>query len=671
MSETLLYECGTPLLYEANALSGNNGKPILGKLHAPFFDLNNTTRNGRDYSKVAKEALESPEFQEKIATRTFFGRLGHPMTDDEAIEDPAVRACVILTDVSMNKKTNMYEGTLEIINNVYGQQLKSLIDAGCIMGVSTRGTGEVRRTGDKTSVVLPGTYEFEALDVVTLPAVKSARCVVLESKGKTRENILTENKVLNLIEDTDYTEVQVFESLKTSIESSDLKHKDLLIEGINKKLEEKDSYLFGTVKSMILEAEDLEAGDKEAEDFAKDEKEFDDVVKEVEKNVAVINEKAKANAKAEEAEEVNTDSASEENKEAETETETSEENTEDTVTETETPETTESTEPITDGDKLEKEDLNDPEVQKEMTDAIVEETGASQQQAEEFVKEETKNMQDNAEQVTESKMNESETIESLVNTITELSEKLAKAQSSIAALQESKTKLTEAEEEEEAPAEDETITTEEEPTDNTEEDVKEEEEKDAGEANQELINVFINSVKDLKSQVKDLQTQVGELSEENSDIATENEEKVEECVTLRKTLRKQAEMLEALKKEYVSKFDEVQGQYNSLKESYDSLKAENIQMKNTVIESVAKANRISVNDLKARVSINESIDKISTTAKSIRESMDRQHIFGINSISEVGRTLSRQEYQESYGKQNDSQDTGSSRFGKTFQELIK
>ena len=671
MSETLLYECGTPLLYEANALSGNNGKPILGKLHAPFFDLNNTTRNGRDYSKVAKEALESPEFQEKIATRTFFGRLGHPMTDDEAIEDPAVRACVILTDVTMNKKTNMYEGTLEIINNVYGQQLKSLIDAGCIMGVSTRGTGEVRRTGDKTSVVLPGTYEFEALDVVTLPAVKSARCVVLESKGKTRENILTENKVLNLIEDTDYTEVQVFESLKTSIESSDLKHKDLLIEGINKKLSEKDSYLFGTTKSMILEAEELEAGDKEAEDLAEEEKEFDDVVKEVEKNVAIVNEKAQANAEeaemSNEADETKIDSASEENTNTttETETETSEEN-------TEAPETTTTeTEPITDGDKLEKDDLTDPEVQKEMTDAIVEETGASQQQAEEFVKEETKNMQNEAEQVTESKMNESETIESLVNTITELSEKLAKAQSSIAALQESKAKLTEAEEEEEAPAEDETITTEEEPTDNTEEDVKEEEEKDATDANQELINVFINSVKDLKSQVKDLQTQVGELSEENSDIATENEEKVEECVTLRKTLRKQAEMLESLKKEYISKFDEVQGQYNSLKESYESLKAENVQMKNTVIESVAKANRISVNDLKARVSINESIDKISTTAKSIRESMDRQHIFGINSISEVGRTLSRQEYQESYGKQNDSQDTGSSRFGKTFQELIK
>ena len=306
-----------------------------------------------------------------------------------------------------------------------------------------------------------------------------------------------------------------------------------------------------------------------------------------------------------------------------------------------------------------------------MADAIVEETGASQQQAEEFVKEETKDMQDNAEKVNESKMNESETIESLVNTITELSEKLAKAQSSIAALQESKAKLTEAEEEEEAPAEDETITTEEEPTDTPEEDVKKEEEKDAGEANPELINVFINSVKDLKSQVKDLQTQVGELSEENSDMATENEEKVEECVTLRKALRKQAEMLESLKKEYVSKFDEVQGQYNALKESYDSLQAENVQMKNTVIESVAKANRISVNDLKARVSINESIDKISTTAKSIRESMDRQHIFGINSLSEVGRTLSRQEYQESYGKQNDSQDTGSSRFGKTFQELIK
>ena len=125
MSETMLYESQVPLLYESTA-TNSAGKPILGKLHAPFFDLNNPTRNGRDYSQVAEDALMSEEFKEKLSTRTFFGRLGHPMTDDETIEDPAVRACVILTDVTKNKKTNMIEGTLEIINNAYGQQLKSL-----------------------------------------------------------------------------------------------------------------------------------------------------------------------------------------------------------------------------------------------------------------------------------------------------------------------------------------------------------------------------------------------------------------------------------------------------------------------------------------------------------------------------------------------------------------
>lgn len=208
---------------------GSGNFKILGKLQVPFFDLNGPTRNGRDYSEAAEDALESEDFQERFKTRTVFGRLGHPMTEEECNEDPAVRACVVLTDYKKNLTTNMYEGTLEILDNQYGRQLKSLVDAGCIMGASTRGSGDSYESASGSEVIKRGSYEFEGLDVVTLPAVKTARCRVLESFDKTKRK-----KLESLIEESN--DKYVLESLKITIEASEMPNKSTLIESISKKL---------------------------------------------------------------------------------------------------------------------------------------------------------------------------------------------------------------------------------------------------------------------------------------------------------------------------------------------------------------------------------------------------------------------------------------------------
>lgn len=647
MSETMLYESQIPLLYESTD-KNSAGKPILGKLHAPFFDLNNPTRNGRDYSQVAEEALLSEEFKEKLATRTFFGRLGHPMTDDEAIEDPAVRACVILTDVVKNKKTNMIEGTLEIINNVYGQQLKSLIDAGCIMGVSTRGTGEAKKVAGGISTVMPGTYEFEALDVVTLPAVKKARCTIIESKGQVvRNNELDENKLLRIIETTKWTESQVFESLRTTIETSNLKYKKELLEGINIRLEKKDDYIIGGIRNMILEAEEEDREDQELLSLVTD----------------VMN-----NPQDDEEEE--------------------------DVPEFEEPENTETTE---ENEKLEKEDINDVKVEDAVTEEevqkIADDTGKTTEEVKEEIQDiidkdkdtnaetegETEGMENNNEN-----MNESETIVSLVNTITDLSEKLAKADKTVEhyekLLKESKLlEAEEAEDEEEAidvtEGEDETETEGETETDTeTVSEEPETEESEESEINVDAIKVLVGSlltsINSLKSQLKDVQDQSSELEEENEDLSDENAEKVEECVMLRKALRKNNEQLSILKEEYSKKIAELTDKTSSLQSELNESKKAYVTIKNMMLENVAKANRISVEDLRSKVSLNESIDSINSVAKSIRESMDRKNILGIKSLSDFGRTVTEEEFKENYN--NDSLEEDSSfRFVNLVKETLK
>lgn len=261
MSKTFISEACGPMNYE-DASVGRNGTPILGKLHAPFFDLSKATRNGRDYTEAAEDALKSDTFKEKMNTRTFFGRLGHPCNEDEMNEDPAVRACVILTDVNRNNKTNMVEGTLEIINNKYGQQLKSLIDAGCIMGVSTRGSGDSRTGRDGTEIIERGTYDFECLDVVSLPAIKEARCSFTESLSKKG----SAKKLESIINDTE--DKSVLEAVRVTVESTDLKNKKELLESIDKKLSASDNT--GTiVESFVKDIEALSKRLAEVEERSK------------------------------------------------------------------------------------------------------------------------------------------------------------------------------------------------------------------------------------------------------------------------------------------------------------------------------------------------------------------------------------------------------------------
>ena len=685
MSETMLYESQVPLLYE-NTKTNSAGKPILGKLHAPFFDLNNPTRNGRDYSQVAEDALMSEEFKEKLSTRTFFGRLGHPMTDDEAIEDPAVRACVILTDVTKNKKTNMIEGTLEIINNAYGQQLKSLIDAGCVMGVSTRGTGEAKSLGNGISTVVPGTYEFEALDVVTLPAVKKARCTVIESKGKVvKTNELDEEKLLSLLETTDWKEKQVFESLKTTIESSELKHKDVLLEGIELRQEEKDNYIIGTIRDRIYEAEEFdydaeyEKVYKEVEELIKnDTTDYDSEIEfDIDPETVETTETEKTEDMPEPKESSESEGETKDNKEA-TDTKELPELSEEELNKLAqdqgmTPE---------DMKKYieeNKDEILNTEVDEEALKAA-KETGLADSAKEEEEKKEEPDMENNKDN-----MNESETIVSLVDTITELSEKLADAGKEVEkykklfeSSKENKKKLLEADEEGDEDVLDLSLSGEEENNESTDEAESDEqtetgvetvdeetETSDAEEseidvnATRELVSSLLKSINELKTQLRDVQEQSEELETENDEISEENLERVDECVLLRKTLRKNNEQLLAIREEYSKKLQDLTDKANSLQSELNESKKTCALMKNLMIESVAKANRISVEDLKAKVSLNESIDSINSTAKSIRESMDRKNLLGITSLGDFGRTVSQEEFKESYDT-HDSLETDSS-----------
>lgn len=178
---------GTLKLVESKQLR----KGCIGRLEGVCADFMNPTRNERLYGlKLWEKVFSNELFLEAIKTKTAFGELDHP---EDRFEVLSKLACVVMTDYNIDKENGVVTGGFDILDTSQGRILKSLLDYGCQMGVSSRGTGDIIETenGDEVD---PETYEFSCFDVVSTPAVMKARQTYTESvKQRNKRNLLTES----------------------------------------------------------------------------------------------------------------------------------------------------------------------------------------------------------------------------------------------------------------------------------------------------------------------------------------------------------------------------------------------------------------------------------------------------------------------------------------------
>ena len=170
-----------------NALKLNENasprKGCLGRLEGICADFKNPTRNGRLYSrKLWENVFNDSIFQESLKSKTLLGELDHP---EDRLEVLAGEACIVMTDYSIDEDEGVIRAGFDILDTPRGKILKSLLDYGCVMGVSSRGQGDISTTSNG-EVVDEDTYDFACFDVVTTPAVEKARQNVVENVKKTK-----------------------------------------------------------------------------------------------------------------------------------------------------------------------------------------------------------------------------------------------------------------------------------------------------------------------------------------------------------------------------------------------------------------------------------------------------------------------------------------------------
>lgn len=178
-----------------------DNKTVLGTLVGPCADIINPTRNGRGYSEELWEKTFNSEIvKEYFENGGIPGEIGHPSDRTETMME---KIAVMMREPPKKGKNGLLEGRWDILDTPNGRILKTLVDYGYKVGISSRGTGDVYSDENGNEQVDSDTYDFQAFDVVLLPAVKAARLSpVTESlKSKTLKQALTEALELSSEED--------------------------------------------------------------------------------------------------------------------------------------------------------------------------------------------------------------------------------------------------------------------------------------------------------------------------------------------------------------------------------------------------------------------------------------------------------------------------------------
>jgi len=164
-TKTLLTEW-TPLSYTTKMISEskelNDGKILLKGVLQKCDTLN---QNGRIYPRSILDR-EVINYQKFIKERRALGECDHP--DSSVVE--LKNASHLVTSAKMDGDSLV--GTIEILSTPSGNILKSLIEAGVTLGISSRGVGSTRRDGDRQ--IVQDDFQLICFDMVSEPSTPGA-----------------------------------------------------------------------------------------------------------------------------------------------------------------------------------------------------------------------------------------------------------------------------------------------------------------------------------------------------------------------------------------------------------------------------------------------------------------------------------------------------------------
>lgn len=137
-------------------------------LEGVFLQADIKNRNGRIYPVDVLDKEVKRYVKENVKKNRAYGELGHPDSPTINLD----RVSHMIKDLKLEDKN--FIGKAKIMDTPYGKIVKSLIDEGASLGVSSRGMGSLKTTKDGSSEVQKDFMLATAADIVADPSAPDA-----------------------------------------------------------------------------------------------------------------------------------------------------------------------------------------------------------------------------------------------------------------------------------------------------------------------------------------------------------------------------------------------------------------------------------------------------------------------------------------------------------------
>jgi hypothetical protein len=137
-------------------------------------------QNGRIYPREILEA-EIQNYQKFIVENRALGELDHPETSVVELKNVSH----IVREAKMDRDGVVW-GAIEVLSTPAGNILKSLVEAGVTIGISSRGVGSTKNEGGRTMV--QDDFQLICWDIVSEPSTPNA-FIMREGRELTRDEL--------------------------------------------------------------------------------------------------------------------------------------------------------------------------------------------------------------------------------------------------------------------------------------------------------------------------------------------------------------------------------------------------------------------------------------------------------------------------------------------------
>jgi hypothetical protein len=223
---------------------------VLAVVEGTFFVADKPSRNGRIYPKELWEnVLSSSDLKRMLQNRLLFGTVGHVEEQlDDLIREGKVSH--VVTDLKVMSDGRGW-GKAEILDTPVGRVLKTLLESGSKLSVSSKAYGEYDgQTGEGHWRVSPSSFILERFDFVVDPGFLEAQPKVKEVYESVIKGYCDKDVVGKLVEEKSRQEKRIVELLK------ELEEKDKRLKELEEKVEK-----FAGLRNGLLEKEIESIGD--------------------------------------------------------------------------------------------------------------------------------------------------------------------------------------------------------------------------------------------------------------------------------------------------------------------------------------------------------------------------------------------------------------------------